>query len=575
MGVLTAMAPTLQTLATLWNQLIPWSAAQIDVFRWYAESSGNADVQAVAGSGKTTALMGLMELAVRLNPKIRIVYCAYNKRIVTEIEEKLAGGKFQIPAANIRVGTFHSLMLDAVRSLTTHRWVKIDQTGWDKHRAILGSIDREAGVKHPESVIPYAWGGSVKDLAAAARFSGYRTTRPDGTALEFTAPEWREMIDRYDISTFMPGKTADDYAQLIAWTELYLQHGYELCTRTHAPGPIDFDDMIWLPLVDDRMGRNIKQYDLVLVDEAQDLNYVRRLATGRLCKPGGRIVAVGDPRQSVYAFTGAAYDSMDRIQADYQTSTLPLHVSYRCPKAVVAAAQEWVSHIQPAETAIEGEVLGPLTTTWEGIHQQIGITPGETAILCRNNAPLVQIFFQLMKLNIPAVVLGNDIARAMEKTIKAAMCVNGRTYSAYMADRYTVRQLAALLEKWKKTQVDELTEANKLAKVGRVEDICEGVAILLRQMPQTATVGAVLDRVKAMFMDENGDKRDRVVLSSGHKSKGLEWPTVIWYGRNKFQPSKYAKTPEDIQQEENLCYVMATRAQRRLVLVNAEEGKEK
>jgi DNA helicase II / ATP-dependent DNA helicase PcrA len=549
---------------------IPWADSQLDVFRHYADARANADVQAVAGSGKTTTLMGLMELAAHLQPGIRIVYCAYNRRIVTEIEEKLAGGKFRLPAGTVTVGTFHSLLLGAIRAVPTHRWVKIDE--WAKHRAVLTAVAEV----HGQDAIPSQWAGSVKDLTAAARFSGYRTTAaaPGSIPLTFSPDEWRDMIDRYDISTFMPEKTPDAYAFLVKMAEQYLQAGLELTTRAKHPGPIDFDDMIWLPLVDSRMGRNIPQFDLVLVDEAQDLNYVRRMAVGRLCKPGGRVVAVGDPYQSIYAFTGAAYDSLDRIKADYQTTTLPLHVSYRCPRSVVAVAQSWVPHIMPADTAEEGEVLGPVSMSWQGIHDTVGIVPGQTAILCRNNQPLVRVFFELLRMQIPAVILGNDIAKQMDKVIDLAMAFNGRVYNSYSAGRYTVRQLADLLEKWESGQVAAYREAGKLWKVAKVEDICGGIRVLLRQMPLTAAVQDVQARIKAMFTTEEGEKADRVVLCSGHKSKGLEWHTVIWYGENLYQPSKYAKTAEDIQQEKNLCYVMATRAQKRLVRVNAEkEGK--
>jgi superfamily I DNA/RNA helicase len=162
----------------------------------------------------------------------------------------------------------------------------------------------------------------------------------------------------------------------------------------------------------------------------------------------------------------------------------------------------------------------------------------------------------------------------MDKVIGLALTLNGRVNSAYAAGRYTVRQLADLLEKWESGQVAAYREAGKLWKVAKVEDICGGIRVLLRQMPLTATVQDVQARIKSMFTNEEGGKADRVVLCSGHKSKGLEWYTVIWYGENLYQPSKYAKSAEDVQQEKNLCYVMATRAQKRLVRLNAEkEGK--
>jgi superfamily I DNA/RNA helicase len=54
-----------------------------------------------------------------------------------------------------------------------------------------------------------------------------------------------------------------------------------------------------------------------------------------------RFVAVGDPHQAIYGFRGANSDALDKIVARFACRTLPLSVSYRCSKAVVAEAQKF------------------------------------------------------------------------------------------------------------------------------------------------------------------------------------------------------------------------------------------
>lgn len=66
--------------------------------------------------------------------------------------------------------------------------------------------------------------------------------------------------------------------------------------------------------------------------------------------------------------------------------------------------------------------------------------------------------------------------------------------------------------------------------------------------------------------------RDRLVLSTIHSAKGLEWDTVfiIHLTEGKF-PSAQAVLPEHLEEERRLLYVAATRARRRLFFVYPRE----
>ena len=59
--------------------------------------------------------------------------------------------------------------------------------------------------------------------------------------------------------------------------------------------------------------------------------------------------------------------------------------------------------------------------------------------------------------------------------------------------------------------------------------------------------------------------QDLVRLCTIHRAKGREWDRVFILGRNRYQPSKWAKTKADIEGERNLAYVAVTRAKRELV----------
>ena len=204
-------------------------------------------------------------------------------------------------------------------------------------------------------------------------------------------------------------------------------HGLHLHSK-HANTIIDFDDMIWMPVIS-----NIKlwQNDVVFVDEAQDTNPCRRAYVAKMLNPSrGRAIFVGDRHQAIYGFTGADNDAVDQIIRDFNCVSLPLTVTYRCPKAVVAKAQEVVSHIQAHETAPTGKVstiqqeqfnvdfVAPLQQPYAPtVIQRLNATD---AILCRKTKPLVETAFGLIRAGIACHVEGKDIGAGLISLIEGS-----------------------------------------------------------------------------------------------------------------------------------------------------------
>lgn len=75
---------------------------------------------------------------------------------------------------------------------------------------------------------------------------------------------------------------------------------------------IDFTDMLYLPF---RWKlAPIQQYDFLFIDECQDLSKAQFALAVKYDKQESRILAVGDPQQSIYGFTGADINSFDRVK---------------------------------------------------------------------------------------------------------------------------------------------------------------------------------------------------------------------------------------------------------------------
>jgi len=89
-------------------------------------------------------------------------------------------------------------------------------------------------------------------------------------------------------------------------------------------------------------------------------------------------------------------------------------------------------------------------------------------------------------------------------------------------------------------------------------------------------MGEARRTLETMFSKDNL----RITLSTGHKAKGLEWPTVIhldpWRVPSKFAKSAKANgNPIPMEQDLNLRYVIETRAQEKLILASLEDFQEK
>jgi len=284
-----------------------------------------------------------------------------------------------------------------------------------------------------------------------------------------------------------------------------------------------------------------------LIDEAQDTNATRREMAKRMLKPGGRLVAVGDPHQAIFGFTGADNRSLDLIRQIFSAATMSLSVSWRCPQAVVAVARQYVDHIHAASTALEGSVS---SLTYRQMLDTI--QPGN-AVLCRFNAPLVELCFRLIRAGKAAKIEGREIGKGLVDLV----------------GRWKVKSLDAFETKLIKWDARERAKAgNDEAKLARHEDKQATIVCLLERAREQGlqTVVEMQTMVSGMFADTALEgSAGQVILSSVHKSKGLEWPVVHILGRGEILPSPRAVQEWQKEQEINLAYVAVTRAQEALI----------
>jgi DNA helicase-2/ATP-dependent DNA helicase PcrA len=256
----------------------------------------------------------------------------------------------------------------------------------------------------------------------------------------------------------------------------------------------------------------------LFVDEMQDVNPAQfRLLTAMLADEPDLFV-VGDPNQSVYGFNGADPTLLDRLPEILRgTAVIRLDENHRCTPQVVAVATAVLREGGTFGTG--GEVVLPRTTRVDG--------------------------------PVPKVVshaTAEDEAAWVADRVKMSRTA-GRLWSSIAVLTRTNAQLAVVQAALDAARVPNLIAGADLGPASdlRGESGRRGIEEEREEQPITAA------------------DRDRVVLTTFHRAKGLQWPTVIVLGLGAgLMPIASAQTPAAIDEERRLLYVALTRSEEEL-----------
>ena len=476
------------------------SKYQRAVYQFIKSCKGNAVVEAVAGSGKSTTIVN----AINIIPKDKsILFLAFNKSIVAELQKKVGN----IPNCDIK--TLHSL---GAKQLMYYFHSQIDENKYKAHvnelieKGMLHMSDENFGEDAKED-----WKRNIMQLIDLGRVNLCKNTSElDDIAFKFQlCVQDNEVQEAWNIIVWGRNNTAT----------------------------IDFTDMIYLPVV---LKVRMWQYDWVFIDECQDLNAAQRELFLRCIKPNGRFIAVGDRMQSIYGFAGADEESFNKLKNLPHTAKLPLSICYRCDKSIIRSAQEYVPQIQARDNADEG-IIEPNAVVKD-------VQDGDM-ILCRTTAPLVKLCIQYISTGVKAYVKGRDIGVNLINMIK-------KTKKANIADCYAYfdKELARIDERIMKKLHCNAKEAQESDMHRTYEDKVKAIEILSEGLTKCSEV---INHIDEIFKDDNGQG---ICLSTIHKSKGLESNRVFVLCPDKLFLKSAMRIPWQAEQEKNLVYVLITRA---------------
>ncbi len=453
----------------------------------------NIFIQAGAGCGKTSTIVTGAEYFTDRPRDVN--YLAFNRSIADELKTRLPG--------EIRASTFHSACLSAL----TRALPKRPQTDKFKTKVIAKSVIPEDRQEHYKYCVPR--------LVSLAKNSGILVLAPN---------EIQTYVDLAILHSIEKDTVKTDWHEAGKYCAQIIERSYK------SLDVIDFDDMLWLTYC-----RQIQlyKYPFIFTDESQDFNAVQLALLSRMTYPTSSVIAVGDPYQAIYGFRGALDNSCARMIDKFDMRVMPLPVSFRCAKSIIRVAQQFNPDIRALPDAPDGQVVD-LYDDWSLNTFQ----PGD-AVLCRTNAPVVRLAFQLLAGRRQCYIEGREYGEQMITLVKKI-------------NPTSIHDLPKLLDAQVQAQPDNHMLFDKAEAI---KSLCLGCS-------NTSDLITLID---TLFTK----KPDAIVLSSVHKSKGLEWNRVFVLGWHSLMP--HPKSKEDDQQELNLKYVACTRAKRELFFIEPLE----
>jgi superfamily I DNA/RNA helicase len=351
------------------------SSFQKAIYEVVSSEDCNIMINAVAGSGKTTTLIGCLD---EISEFKSAAFIAFNNSIVDEL-------KSRIKRPNTQVTTMHSLC-------------------W---RALLKQNNYKCKLK-PNKSIKYIEKVCRKNDIPKKRINWYM----------YTFSKLLDLIRQnlcFETDDII--KLGERHSMLISKEDaVMLREILEMMNKNSKE--FDFTDMIYRAILDEI---KFPKYDFIFIDESQDLSRLQQMVISRIKSRRGRMIAVGDPNQAIYGFAGADVESYEMLKNLFpNTKELPLSVNYRCGSRIIKEAKK----INPKIIAFDGNGKGEVKSGF------IDDIKEDDWVLCRNVKPLVLTNLYLLSKGIKAYVRGSDIGLGLIAIINKTGSANTKSMLA-------------------------------------------------------------------------------------------------------------------------------------------------
>lgn len=490
-------------------------------------------VEAGAGCAKTSTLTRCSEVV-----KVPGLAIAFNKKIQLELERRLASN-------------FTCKTMNGLGHVAWARAIGVKSNGLKVDGYKAGKLISEMAKSRKIFLTTDQW-DFAKLLFREAQIQGL-VPEPFGSQLRTLLPDteegWRELADVHAIP---------DWDFELLWEIVRMALLEDI--RQAYKGIVSYDDQIYCSVMLDGV---FAKYSYIFVDEDQDLSPLQIIMIQKSLMPDGRILAVGDKCQSIYAFRGAVGEAAEQIRLlRKEWVDLPLMTSFRCPQLVADRQREHVPLFRAHGTNAVGQILRlgsggeEQGWHWKGFADQLPEYNMPAAILCRNNAPLMSMAFKLLRGGIGCHVLGRDLSKGLKALTKKLA----------PDDRMTIDLVMGRITDWRDSELSKARINDNPDAADKYADKADSV-LAIAESSGAKDAGTLRQVIDKLFAAESGV----VTLSTIHKAKGLEWGAVIHLDPYRI-PSTYAVKSggRALEQEANLKYVAETRTKHTLALARLD-----
>jgi len=378
-----------------------------------AHDQGPALVFAVAGAGKTTALVHRLERLVRerVFEARKILATSFSRMAVEDLKRSLSRWPH---TQGVQVSTLHALGYRIVRKAASEGRLKLVEAREEgAEQALLQRTLRRA------RELRCPWAAELDNLEADDFLSYVGACKGN---LQYADLE----------RAGLPPKALEVASQARAPQELewYLELYRLLEQVRQEEGLLTFDDMLmsgWELLVryPDILQTVQKAFQAVLVDEFQDVNLVQSELLELITRPHRNYMAVGDDDQTIYEWRGASPRFILGFAQRYKAKKYLIRDTFRCPAPQVALAGRVIAQNQNREPKrlsltkgfggrvhLRQEPHTPaqaqsLVSDIAGLLAE-GRKPAEMVVLVRLYAQTPYIEQNLIERQIPYRVVGSD-----------------------------------------------------------------------------------------------------------------------------------------------------------------------
>lgn len=542
---------------------------------------GVSIVSAGAGTGKTSCIISKIMYAATVKECSSILAVTFTKKAMTELQARIIG------VQNVNICTFHSFFYRILRSF-----------GYKSFRFIETEAQKAEIMRNVLQDKRFADHLTIADIEEALRKGVFN----DGKLKE-AVESYLDRLKSLRLLEF-------DALQFFTLELLKMQ-----------------------PAVANRV-RNL--YDFVLFDESQDISVVQSDII-KIIWPADKsnnLTFVGDAAQSIYGFRGSKADAMDDLQAFYGASTYSLTTNYRSTESILSVANEVLTSSLKMK-ANRGKGIAPIfhiaetpseEAQWvaeeiKRLHNS-GVKLADIAVLFRSSPAVGDLMEQLVEENIPHVKIGSNPLRWDNLRYKAFLALlafmhdhDNRHYKCALPllgvpynaaddmdetlnlpfsellqglvaiskeqkstlkeffginpDPHTLRELSIIAwDKWLKTYF-------KADNDDILDDFLAATEKFQTFVELRLHVNEIRRRVRVMAKLVANPNADYVRLMSIHTAKGLEFSHVFVVGcvEGLFPDTSHDEVNMD--EENRIAYVAATRAKDMLYVSAYSSNKGK